>query len=225
MNIDEFITANRCEHLYHISEKGSWPIMQQLGLLSTSSLLTECGISGEDRIKYESELRTKKMPIEHPIFGTIFLRDQDPMRSRPSNGIVLADLLYPGILEREWFEFLNGKTFFWVSESDFRNMLCARLYRNKLHWIIKIDTHSLLESYAEVTSITDQNSGSLYSRKLRGPTTFIPLLQSPPSRNIKELAVDNGIYDIQEHAITVDECTGVWENNETVCKFIRHIWP
>ena len=51
MNIEEFISANNCKVLYHMSEKGSWPIIQKLGLLSTSVLLDECGVTGPERFR------------------------------------------------------------------------------------------------------------------------------------------------------------------------------
>ena len=80
MNIDEFITANRCKYLYHISEKGSWPNIQKLGLLSTSALLDLCGATGAERFNIESQLRTRKVLIKHPTYGDIYIRDQYPMQ-------------------------------------------------------------------------------------------------------------------------------------------------
>lgn len=225
MNVDEFIVANRCNCLYHISEKGSWPNIQTLGLLSTSALLDLCGLTGTERFSIESKLRTNKVQIRHAVYGNIHIRDQDPMRDRPSDGIILKDLLESGTTAQEWFEFLNGKVFFWVSEYEFKKMLCARLYRDKPHWVLKINTRSLLSKYAEQARISDQNSGSLYSKKLRGPSTFVPFLESPTKNGIMELAIERGVPDIKEHTLSVVECVGLWENGERVCKPGKQIWP
>lgn len=225
MNIDAFITANRCKYLYHISEKGSWPNIQKLGLLSTSALLDLCGVTGAERFYIESQLRTRKVLIKHPTYGDIYIRDQDPMRDRPSEGIKLTDLLEPGTTAQEWFEFLNGKVFFWVSEYEFKKMLCARLYRNKPHWVLKIDTRSLLTNYAGKASISSQNSGSLYSKKLRGPSTFVPFLNSAAKNGVMELAIEHEVSNIEEHTLSVVECVGSFENNERVCKPVKQIWP
>jgi hypothetical protein len=225
VNIEEFISANACRVLYHISEKGSWPSIQKLGLFSTSALLDQCGVTGTKRFRLESELRISKETIKHPIYGDINLRDQDPMRDRPSDGIKLANLLTPGTTVQQWFEFLNGKTFFWVSKKEFLKMLCARLYRGKPHWVITLDTHSLLGAYSHVVSVSDQNSGSLYSKKLRGPSTFVPLLTCPTENKILELTIDDGVPDIEKFTLSVDECIGSWQNDERICKKVKHIWP
>jgi hypothetical protein len=229
MNIDEFIATNRCEHLYHMSEKGSWPNIQRLGLLSTSALLDLCGVTGSERFTIESELRISRVPIKHPVYGDIYIRDQDPMRDRPSDGIILAKLLEAGTSVRMWLEFLNGKTFFWVPEYELTKMLCARLYRNKPHWVITVDTRALLGRYADEASISDQNSGSLYSKKLRGINTFVPFLKSPKRSNIIELAIDRGVPDITDYTVSVVECVGTYlgsyPNGERVCKNVKQIWP
>ncbi len=123
MDVEEFISANSCKVLYHMSEEGSWPIIQKLGLLRTSALLDECGVTGSKRFSLESELRIRKEPIPHPLYGDIYLRDQDPMRDRPSDGIKLANLLTPETTVQQWLEFLNSKTFFWVLKLPFKNSL------------------------------------------------------------------------------------------------------
>jgi len=225
MTIDEFIRANQCKVLYHMSEKGSWPNIHRLGLLSTSALLDICGIDDIERYKMESQLRRHKVKINHPVYGDIYIRDQDPMLDRPSDGIFLEPLLEDGTTVQNWFEFLNSKTFFWVPEYEFKKMLCARLYRNKPHWVIMVDTRSLLGQYADNASVSDQNSGSLYSKKPRGLNTFVPLLECSIKNNIIELAIDHGVPNITEYTLCVTECIGSWQNGERVCRKVKQIWP
>lgn len=225
MNADQFIAANDCPIVYHISEGGSWDSVRKLGLLSTSALLDACGISGEEREAIESAHRPSRVVIEHPEYGNIVIRDQDPMSDRPESGIYLHKLLEAGLTPAEWFKFLNGKVFFWVSYPDFLNMLCARLYRNRSHWVLKVDTRSLLGEHATHASISDQNSGSLYSRRTRGRSTFVRLADATVRGGIKELAIAGGVTDIARHTVAVNECVGSRSNGEKTCTILRQIWP
>ena len=84
MNIEEFISANRCDQLYHMSEKGSWENIQKMGLLSTSVLLNACESKGNERFKIESQLRRSRMYVKHPSLGVIYIRDQIPMQNKIS---------------------------------------------------------------------------------------------------------------------------------------------
>jgi hypothetical protein len=225
MDVDQFVAANGCEYVYHMAEKGSWDSIQRIGLLSTSRLLDACGTPVIERSRIEASHRPTKVVVKHPKCGDIVIRDQDPMTDRPESGIFLKQLLEGGTSPAEWFMFLNGKVFFWVSYSDFLNMLCARLYRNRAHWILKVDTKSLLRQHINQASICDQNSGSLYSRRTRGRSTFVPLLSSPVRSGIKELAIEDGVADIAQHTVSVTECVGTWKNGEKVCEVVSQIWP
>jgi len=228
VTIDEFITMNQCQVLYHMSEKGSWASIQKNGLLSTTALLDLFEKTGPERVRIESQLRRRSVPIynpDNPGLGRAVIRDQDPMIDRPLDGIYLKGLLEDDTNSQEWFGLLNRKTFFWVKERHLRNMLCARNYRNRPHWVIKVDTRALLQRYADRVTLSNQNTGSLYSRRLRGRSTFVPFRGYPPRYDIVELAVEYDVPDIADLTISVTECVGVWENNETVCREGKKIWP
>jgi hypothetical protein len=225
VRVGDFIATNGCEFVYHISEKGSWSSIQRLGLLSTSALLDACGKSGPERSAIETKLRPSKVLIAHPVTGTIIIRDQDPLRDRPDKGLILSQKLEVGTTPEHWFAFLNSKVFFWVSHYNFRTMLAANLYQHKPHWVIKVNTKSLLEKYATSASVSDQNSGSLHSGRIRGPSTFVPFASSPVHAGVKELAIDRAVPDIQGHTVTVTECIGFWKNGEPVCETVRQVWP
>lgn len=227
MTIDEFITANRCRQIYHMSEKGSWPSIKKYGLLSTTALLDFFEYSGSKRSRIESQLRREWKPvrIEHPDHGVAFIRDQFPMCDWPEKGIYLADLLEDGATEQIWVEFLNRKTFFWVRKYDLLKILCAPQYKDRAHWVLTVDTHALLERYADKSYLADQNSGSLYSGRKRGPNIFVPFKECPFKSNVIELAIDYGVPDVADFTISVTECIGSWEYNERKCKKVKHIWP
>lgn len=225
MTIDEFISVNHCYRLYHMSEKGSWPHIQELGLLSTSALLDSCGYTGAKRFQIESQLRKSKRAIIHPTRGTLYIRDQVPMLDWPEEGIYLDKLLDNGVTRQEWLEFLNRKVFFWVTKDELIKMLCARQYKGKPQWIITIVTKSLLQEYSDKAYISDQNTGSLYSRRKRGPKSFVPLSNCPVKSGIKELAIDYHVPNLSNFAISVDEYMGEKVNGERVCRKGEHIWP
>jgi len=224
MTIDEFIRANRCEKLYHMSEKGSWIHIQHLGLLSTSSLLDSCGYTGKERFAIESQLRETKKPIRHPNLGILYIRDQVPMKDWPEQGICLDDLL-EGVGRQEWFEFLNRKVFFWVSKDELIKMICAWQYSGKPQWVITINTRPLLQQYSDKAYVSDQNTGSLYSRRKRGPKSFTPLNSCPVKAGIKELAIDDQVPNLPDFVVSVDECVGNKVNGERVYRVVQHIWP
>lgn len=226
MTIDEFISMNQCKVLYHMSEKGSWPNIQQLGLLSTSALLDLCGYAGTERFKVESQLRRNKVPIKHPKHGYIYIRDQFPMLDWPEQSIYLDELLEEKVTRQEWLEFLNSKVFFWVTRSELIKMLCALQYRGKPQWIITVNSRALLEQYIDKAYLSDQNTGSLYSRRRRGPSTFVPFVDYPIRSTIIELAIDYGIPNLSDFAVSVKECIGIRKaDGEREYREVRHIWP
>jgi len=224
MTVDEFISANQCKVLYHMSEKGSWPNIQKLGLWSTSALLDICGYTGDKRAEIETQLRRNKVKVKHPTHGILVIRDQAPMLDWPEQGIYLDALLEDNVTRQEWLRLLSGKVFFWTNRYELNKMLCAWQYRGTAQWVITVDTRALLEQYASKAYVSDQNTGSLYSGRKRGPSTFVPLVKSPVKSNIIELAIDYGIPNISDFAISVTECIGTKVNGERVCKDVKQIW-
>jgi len=224
MTIDEFISLNDCDVVYHMSEKGSWPLIQKLGLLSTSSLLDLCGYTGTNRARIESNLRHAKEKIRHPKYGDIYILDQIPMRDWPDEGIFL-DKLLEDVTRQQWFEFLNKKVFFWVTRYELIKMLCAWQYRGQSQWIMIVDTRALLEQYQDNAYLSVQNTGSLYSRRKRGINTFVPFNACPRNSNIIELAIDHGVPNIVDLTISVEEgyCIKITDG-ERKYKKVDTIW-
>src|SRR5437016_2836317 len=97
--------------LYHITSEGSWPSIQQHGLLSTEALLDLFGADGELRASVLAARRPDCVPITHPQYGRAIIRDQKPLIESK-----LRCALQDGMTPREWYELLNRKTFFWVAE-------------------------------------------------------------------------------------------------------------
>lgn len=71
--------------------------------------------------------------------------------------------------------------FFWVSQERLDRLLGARLYRNRAHTILHIDTASLLAAHGDAIELAPYNTGDLHVPTLprRGPQTFVPLAHYP----------------------------------------------
>jgi hypothetical protein len=212
--------ASRYPKLFHMADKRNWDNICQHGLLSTTALLDLFEYKGQARFEIESQLRLKTFRITHAKHGTAYIRDQDPMRDRPEDGICLDKCLV-GITPQQWFEFLNKKVFFWADLTGLNFMLGAKLYRGGSHYVITVDTQKLTDRYAKKISVSSLNSGSLYGRKPRTLDTFKPISQYPQMPWVTELVVDYSIPDILDLTVSVDECM----SREKACRTLKHIWP
>lgn len=112
-----------------------------------------------------------------------------------------------------------------MTKDELIKMICARQYRGKPQWVITVNTKDLLEQYSAKAFISYQNTGSLYSKRKRGPKSFIPFQDCPVSSGVKELAIEYGVPNISDFVICVDECIGEKANDERAYRKINHIWP
>ena len=190
--------ARRFPRLYHMAELDSWPRILERGLLSTSALLDLFQVSGVSRSKLESEWRSSSTSLSHPEHGDAVIRDQIPM---PESSL---QHLLVGLTPKEWYQLINGKTFFWVDTQRLGWMLKAPQYRTRPHAIFVVDTHELLERHLPRVTLSDQNSGSVYSGRRRGLETF-KRVEEYPSRWVAELAVQYSVPDIDQLTIRIEE--------------------
>ena len=145
--------SKRYPRLYHMAESGSWHSIRERGLLGTSALLDLFEVTGSTRREIESRWRPTGVPISHPIHGTAVIRDQWPMPP----GHLAAGL--NGIAPQQWYEFLNRKTFLWLSEERLIRMLNARPYRATAHDVLTLDTRAFVGEYMERIEVCPINSG------------------------------------------------------------------
>ncbi|MFC1914913.1 DUF7002 family protein [Chloroflexota bacterium] len=185
--------------LYHMAASGSWPSIKQHGLLSTTALLDLFEYTGERRLEIESRWRPNSVKIENPVYGTAVVRDQRPM---PPDKITP---LLRGIGLQEWYELLNGKTFFWVSRHRLDTLLNAYAYRNKSHCILFVDTKKLLDAYADIITLTNINTGFAHYGGPRGRDTFKSIKDFTANRGVWELAVDYDVKHILDLVLRVEE--------------------
>ena len=204
----------RYPRLFHMAEYGSWPSIQQHGLLSTTALLDLFGYHGVERAKLESQWRQTSVTIQHANYGVAVIRDQRPMPP------VSLERVLDDMTIREWYEFLNRKTFFWPTLDRLKKMLTARLYRGRTHDVLTVDTSDLISRYADLITLSPINSGfTLFGRPKRGRNTFRRIedysLGSTAS-GVAELAVDMRVPEVAEITLSVER----WRGD----KLVETIW-
>lgn len=201
--------AERWPRLFHMAEAGSWPGIRQHGLLSTSALLDLFEVEGDDRHRLESARRPTSVPIEHPVYGTAWIRD-----NKPINETVLRRTLV-GMTETEFYRLLNGRVFLWLTERRLAKLRSAPPYRDRQHDILIVDTERFLTAYAERVELSPMNSGAVHpaANYARGQGTFTRIAEYPwaqrkataPGEPIVEVTVPYAIPDIAEYVVDIRE--------------------
>ena len=199
MDIDQFVA--RYPRLYHMAEAGSWASIQQNGLLSTSALLDLFEVTGRERLTIESQWRSRSMTIAHRLHGTAVIRDQKPMPPESLERVLV------NTTPKEWYEFLNGKSFFWVTQERLNRLLGAKHYRESLHDVLTVDTALLVKRHLGRITLSPINSGvsAFGPAYQRDPGTFKPIQSYPITQlgRVVELVVDNHVHDVAELTISV----------------------
>lgn len=192
-----------------MAESGSWRSVRERGLLSTSALLDLFEVSGSKRREIESEWRPNIVPIEHPIHGTAAIRDQWPMP--PEHLSAGLD----GITPQQWYEFLNRKTFLWLSEDRLMRMLNARPYRATAHDVLTLDTRSFVGEYIDRITVSQINSGfampmfgNVTKRSFESFETIERRAETQRLSGLAELTVDYAAPDAWRYVTAVDSWGG-----------------
>ncbi|MGY3495940.1 DUF7002 family protein [Bradyrhizobium sp. USDA 4502] len=194
--------------LWHMAEDGSWESIKKHGLLSTTSLLDLYKYKGKPRHELESARRPDSVLIAADGLPHAVVRDQKPMTAS-----ALEKCLTDGTTPEQWFETLNARVFFWLSQVRLRGLLNARAYRGRPQTVLTLDTASLVDANRDRVRLSPINSGAtIYNPAPRGLDTFLPIKEYPfekwrkkrPLRNsVVELTVLDGVSDITDHAIAV----------------------
>ena len=194
--------ARRYPVLYHMAEDGSWPSIRRRGLLSTAALLDLYGVTGPERERIERSQRREKVRLASAELGEIVVRDQKPLPERK-----LATCLGDGLTPADWYALLNGRVFFWLTETRLETLLGARAYRHEPQTILRVDTASLVFRYADSTELSPINSGAVMPiARPRDRRTFAPLADFAGQRPA-ELAVRYAIPDIASMVLRVERRT------------------
>lgn len=174
MRLDDLITTYPT--LYHMAEGGTWESIRQHGLLSTAALLDRCRIHGKERQRLERCHRPACTTIAGRDGETFVLRDQKPMSDR---GLERA-LAGSGMTPADWYQLVNGRVYFWLSEQRLARLLGAREYRGRMRTVLVLDTAPLVRAYAEVIELSPINSGCTKPfPQRRSRETFRPIAAYP----------------------------------------------
>lgn len=206
MGIDAQKIANLHPRLYHMAEFGSWQSIRTRGLLSTSALLDAYGIVGKERESIERSLRRRSVEIASADGEVAVIRDQRPMSEKK-----LERCLQDGLTSKDWYQILNERVFFWLTEQRLETLM--RAYSGHAQLVLEVDTVQLLERYWERIELTPMNTGCTSPMAFpRGLSSFQAPANYPYLENVKkkggvrkaivELTVRYSVPDISELTIS-----------------------
>jgi hypothetical protein len=214
MNVDDLV--KNYPRLYHMAEGGSWESIQKHGLLSTSALLDQYGVSGEARKAIEATHRPDCVSLTAPKMGDAVIRDQKPMDDQ---GLVRA-LDGSGLKPTDWYRLLNSQVFFWTSKNRLHRLLKAGAYAHLEHDVLTIDTRKLVANYEKSIRLCPMNSGCTKPFPWpRGPDTFLSIADYPWESRVKikrgevwdavvEVCVERSVPDINDFVVSVYRMRG-----------------
>ena len=192
--------------LYHMAEAGTWENIKRHGLLSTAALLRLFDVSEPQRSAIGSKYRGSRVVIRHADYGCAVIREQTPMPPGKL-GLALTDME-----PSEWYHLLNGKMFFWSTESRLMSFLQARSHQDRPHDVLTICTRSLVEQYANEITLSPINSGTVrMPTHRRGSNTFQTIAEyncRTRRECFAELAVEGSVPDMKRHTLSVDRWMG-----------------
>lgn len=199
--------------VYHMAESGTWDSIQRHGLLSTNALLDLFEIESDERKRIAERHRPESVTVTHKQHGRAVIRDQKPMSDS-----ALRKCLRGDITPSDWYQTLNKRVFFWVSEDRLNRLLVARAYRSKSHCVLTIDTSELIRRHGDRVTLCPINSGStIYTPQPRGAETFKSIDAYPfdfwrkkrAGKNVVvELVVEYSVPNIAELILRVEERHG-----------------
>lgn len=197
--------------LHHMAEYDSWPRIQKIGLRTTEQLVDACNPDDTTRDAILRQRRPQPVQLEHPVVGTVTIRDQKPL---------LMHNLKPKLTDvtvEEFLELLNSRIFMWTHPKRLEKLLSARAYRSAKHDVLVLDTASLVEAFADNIRLTGMNTGATIfpNASPRGAESFMRIADFPFAArrkplvdNVVELCIIGGVDHVQDHLIRVERRQG-----------------
>ena len=140
--------------LYHIAWGGSWPSIEEHGLLSTKALLALYGKDEEEIDRLTQSRRGHWVPIECSGRPPAVLRDQKPMTDE---GLVRA---LRGTAEPwQWYDLINSMVFLWPTKARLETMITATAYKEVKHDVLVVDCETLVRLEEPNIRVSRMNSG------------------------------------------------------------------
>jgi hypothetical protein len=198
--------------LYHMASYGSWPSIQEHGLLSTLELLNLYEVPEPRRTELLTSQRKESVRLVHPVHGAATLRDQKPLSER-SLERCLTDCD-----AATWYGTLNQRVFFWLDRERLMTLMSAAEYSGKLHTVIQADTAELMRRHSERIELAHMNTGNTRPfAHPRGRSTFKRMADYPyelrrrlPDYSaVVELTVTDGVLDLSDFVFKVEHAAEV----------------
>lgn len=196
--------------IYHMAEAGSWPSIRKHGLLSSNEVTRRSGAKGHAATKLRRGHRPAKVPIDVPGLGVVVLRDQIPMA--PAR---IQRALPDSVSAADWYELINDRVFFWVSEGRLHRLLNGKQYGHLEHDVLTLNTESLVIAHVNDIHLCHMNSGNTFPvMTKRSPDVFKRIeayemnTRGRPRKQVVELTVVGGVLDIEQHVIEVRRMKG-----------------
>lgn len=164
--------AARYPSLFHMADERAWPSIHRHGLLSTKAIVDLYNPPASTRAAILTGRRISTFRLEDEDLGAINIRDQKPLK-------FLAECLRDGVEPQEFLDALNGRVFFWLSESRLERLLNANEYRGRRQLVLTIDTAKLLATHGSSVELAPYNTGSAHvpppHTPRRGPDVYVPM--------------------------------------------------
>lgn len=173
--------------LYHAALAANLPLIRKHGLLSTSALLDLADQSHRGRRRsLESSRRNDVSELLLEDGSTARLRDNKTISDKQ-----LRRLLPTGTPTSAWYEELNRRVFFWVTEGDAAEFL--HHYRDHSQVLMIFDSGRMLELFAPRVAVTTFNTGVTFNNVPRGPKSFVRLEDAARASDIRELTIERSV--------------------------------
>lgn len=191
MDAAEF--TRRHPRLFHLAHGDAWPSLQEHGLLSVRSILQRSGLSEVEQDALLTQRRPEPVQVQVPGFQSVVVRDQGPL-----NLTKLSACLTGGMTAPEWLALLNSMVFLFPNEATLATLY--NKYRADPVTVIELHTRSLVAEYGALIRLASINTGATaYAAAKRGADTFRGIAQFNWKRQVKEVAVMDGIPDLRSH--------------------------
>lgn len=189
---------------------GSWPSITKHGLLSTESLVDLFEVPEPRRTELLTTQRRTSVEITHPKHGKAVLRDQKPLSAKN------LERCLKGCTAEEWYRALNERIFFWLDRERLYTLMSASEYVGTKHTVLRIDSASLVSSYAGRIMLAHMNTGNTrpYPHP-RSPATFQSMHDYPYAERrrlsdysaVVELTVMGGVTDVKDFVTGVEHAS------------------
>jgi hypothetical protein len=202
--------------LFHMAEDGTWPQIEEHGLLSTLALVDLFEPPADVRESILGSVRRKSIALKSDVHGPAVVRDQGPLK-------FLDRVLEEGTTFDEYLDLLNGRVFFWATRQRLLRLLGATRYRKHHQTVLHIDTRQLLIAHPEA-ELAGLNTGSVHVPNMpsRGKSTFQPIGDYPydewrkrPGRRddaVVEVTVPYAVPGVRDFALRVER----WHDGEPI---------